>query len=162
MDCCKQQTMSSKVLIFHSPNRQASGNALRPKGGRDVAKSIVTFVALAFAGAFLSVQAMGQAPADSHPGFKASFVGSALTCSSQDKQPERVTVPRLFAKRAKLKARLLNLLHESLYDDSKGIVNVAREKEIADLAKKLQGRQGRLKLHSSKRSRGIQADALCA
>ena len=105
-----------------------------------MAKSIVTLVALA--AAFLSVQAMGQAPADSNPDFKASFVGSALTCSPTDKQPERVTVPRPFAKRARLKARLLNLLHQSLYDDSKGIVNVTREKEIADLAKKLNDEKG--------------------
>lgn len=106
-----------------------------------MAKSIITLVAFALAAA-CSVQAMGQAPADSHPDFKASFLGSALTCSSQDKQPERVTVPRPFAKRAKLKARLLNLLHESLYDDSKGIVNVTREKEITDLAKKLKDEKG--------------------
>ena len=85
---------------------------------------------------------MGQAPANPHPDFKASFLGSALTCTSPDKQPERVTVPQPFAKRAKLKARLLNLLHESLYDDSKGIVNVTREKEISDLAKKLKDEKG--------------------
>ena len=102
-----------------------------------MAKSIVTLVALALAAAVFSVQAMGQAPADSHPDFKASFLGSALTCLSTDKQPERFTVPQPFAKRARLKARLLNLLHESLYDDSKGIVDVTREKEIANLAKKL-------------------------
>ena len=100
-----------------------------------MAKSIATLVA--FAAAFLSVQAMGQAPADSHSDFKASILGSALTCSAQDKQPERFIVPQPFAKRARLKARLLNLLHESLYDDSKGIVDVTREKEIANLAKKL-------------------------
>ncbi len=113
-----------------------------PEGGRDVAKSIVTLVALALAAALCSVQAMGQAPADSHPDFKASFLGSALTCSSPDKQPERFTVPHPLAKRAKLKARLLNLLHESLYDDSKGIVNVTREKEIENLAKKLKDEKG--------------------
>jgi hypothetical protein len=107
-----------------------------------VAKSIITIVAFALAAAVCSVQAMGQAPADSHPDFKTSFLGSALTCSSTDKQPERVTVPRPFAKRAKLKARLLNLLHESLYDDSKGIVNATREKEIVDLAKKLKEEKG--------------------
>jgi hypothetical protein len=107
-----------------------------------VAKSIVTLVALALAAAFLSVQAVGQAPAASHPDFKASFLGSALTCSPLEKQTERVTVPQPFAKRAKLKARLLNLLHESLYDDSKGIVNVTREKEIANLAKKLKDEKG--------------------
>jgi hypothetical protein len=100
-----------------------------------VAKSVVTLLALA--AAFLGIQAMGQTPADPHPGFKASILGSALTCSSPDKQTERLTVPQPFAKRARLKARLLNLLHESLYDDSKGIVDVTREKEIANLAKKL-------------------------
>ena len=105
-----------------------------------MAKNLITLVALA--AAVCSVQAMGQAPADSPPDFKASFLGSALTCSSTDKQPERVTVPRPFAKRAKIKARLLNLLHESLYDDSKGIVNVSREKEIVDLAKKLKDEKG--------------------
>jgi hypothetical protein len=107
-----------------------------------VAKSIVTLVAFALTAVFFSVQAMGQAPADSHPDFKASFLGSSLTCSSSDKQPERVSVPQPFVKRAKLKARLLNLLHQSLYDDSKGIVNVTREKEITDLAKKLKDEKG--------------------
>jgi hypothetical protein len=80
---------------------------------------------------------MGQTPADSHPDLKASFIGSALTCSQSQQQTEKLTVPQPLAKRAKLKARLLNLLHQSLYDDSKGIVNLAREKEIADVAKKL-------------------------
>ena len=99
-----------------------------------MAKSIVTLVALA--AAVCSVPAMGQAPADSHPDFKASFLGSALTCSSPDKQTERITVPQPLARRAKLKAQLLNLLRESLYDNSKGIVKVTREEEIANLAKK--------------------------
>lgn len=107
-----------------------------------MAKSIITIVALALAAAVCSVQAMGQAAADSHPDLKTSFLGSSLTCSSSDKQPERVTVPQSFAKRARLKARLLNLLHQSLYDDSKGIVNVTREKEIVDLAKKLKDEKG--------------------
>jgi hypothetical protein len=39
--------------------------------------------------------------------------------------------------RAKLKARLLTLLRDSLFDDAKGIVNIAREKEIRKLANKL-------------------------
>jgi hypothetical protein len=102
-----------------------------------VAKSILTLIALAVASAFPGVQAMGQASGDAHPGFKASFLGSAIACSQPEKQTERFIVPQPLAKRARLKARLLNLLHESLYDDSKGILNVAREKEIANLAKKL-------------------------
>jgi hypothetical protein len=39
--------------------------------------------------------------------------------------------------RAKVKARLVTLLRDSLYDDAKGIVNIAREKEIKKLANKL-------------------------
>ncbi|HST10047.1 MAG TPA: hypothetical protein VLL05_06705 [Terriglobales bacterium] len=107
-----------------------------------MAKSIITLAAAALASALLSVQAMGQAPGDAHPGFKASFLGSALTCSQPEKQAERFIVPQPLAKRARLKARLLNLLHESLYDDSKGIVNVARDKEIANLAQKLKDEKG--------------------
>jgi hypothetical protein len=38
--------------------------------------------------------------------------------------------------RAKLKARLATLLRDSLFDDTKGIVNIAREKEIRKLANK--------------------------
>jgi hypothetical protein len=39
--------------------------------------------------------------------------------------------------RARLKARLAILLRDSLYDDAKGIVNIARENEIRKLANKL-------------------------
>ena len=39
--------------------------------------------------------------------------------------------------RAKLKARLYNVLRESLFDDAKGIVNIAREREIKDLVNRL-------------------------
>jgi hypothetical protein len=39
--------------------------------------------------------------------------------------------------RAKVKARLINLLRESLYDDAKGVVNITREKEIKNLVSKL-------------------------
>jgi len=46
-------------------------------------------------------------------------------------------IPHPFAERAKLKAKMFNLLRESLYDDAKGIVNIAREKEIRELANKL-------------------------
>jgi len=46
-------------------------------------------------------------------------------------------VPSTVAARARLKARLITLLRESLFDDTKGIVNIAREKEIKKLANKL-------------------------
>jgi hypothetical protein len=39
--------------------------------------------------------------------------------------------------RSKLKVKLLNLLHDSLYDDENGIVNIKREDEIKKLANKL-------------------------
>jgi hypothetical protein len=39
--------------------------------------------------------------------------------------------------RAKVEARLVTRLRDSLYDDAKGIVNIAREKEIEKLASKL-------------------------
>jgi hypothetical protein len=107
-----------------------------------VAKNHVAGVAVALAAAFFSVQAMGQASGDSLPGLKASLVGSAVTCTQPEKPTERITVPQRLARKAKLKARLLSLLHESLYDDSKGIVNVTREKEITDLAKKLKDDKG--------------------
>jgi hypothetical protein len=38
---------------------------------------------------------------------------------------------------AKLKAQLATLLRDSLFDDAKGVVNIAREKEIKKLANKL-------------------------
>jgi hypothetical protein len=46
-------------------------------------------------------------------------------------------VPSSHATRDTLRARLLNLLRESLYDDAKGIVNIAREREIKKLANKI-------------------------
>ena len=106
-----------------------------------MAKNHVAGAAVALAVAFFSVQARGQASGDSLPGLKASLVGSALTCSQPEKD-ERITVPQRLARKAKLKARLLSLLHESLYDDSKGIVNVTRDKEITNLAKKLKDDKG--------------------
>ena len=102
-----------------------------------MAKSSLTLAAVALAFVFSGVQGVGQTAADSHNDLKASFLGSALTCSQPQPATVKVLVPQPLAKRARLKARLLNLLRLSLYDDSKGIVNVGREKEIADVAKKL-------------------------
>ena len=57
-------------------------------------------------------------------------------------QPQQsLVVPREILGQARLKAKLVNLLRESLYDDAKGIVNVAREKEIRQLAGKLKSRK---------------------
>ena len=86
-----------------------------------------------FAFTLCSVQASAQALRDPQPDFAPTFGGGALTCS----QPKKLLVPPAFVERAKLKARLSNILRESLFDDAKGIVNIAREKEIKELANKL-------------------------
>jgi hypothetical protein len=101
-----------------------------------VAKSSLTMLAVSLAAALFGVQAMGQTSGNQQPLISASFSGSPLTCS-QSPTTERLTVPKSVEKRARLKAQLLSLLRESLYDDSKGIVNPAREREIANLANKL-------------------------
>jgi hypothetical protein len=66
---------------------------------------------------------------------QASFVGSTLTCPPT---PATIRVSPPLVARAKVKARLVALLRDSLYDDAKGIVNIAREKETKKLANKLQ------------------------
>jgi hypothetical protein len=64
----------------------------------------------------------------------ASFVGSTLTCSQT---PATIRASPSLVARAKVKTRLVTLLRDSLCDDAKGIVNIAREKEIKKLANKL-------------------------
>ena len=83
--------------------------------------------------ALAGAQVLGQVSGPAEPDLKDAFVGSSLTCS----QPKTIVVPQAVAHRAKLKARLLNLLRDSLFDDAAGIVNIAREKEIKKLANKL-------------------------
>ena len=94
---------------------------------------VLLTVPLAFA--LLMARASGQMSKTSDPDIQSSLVGSALTCSQN---PPAIRVPPPLVERAKLKARLVNLLRDSLYDDAKGIVNIAREKEIRKLANKLQ------------------------
>lgn len=100
-----------------------------------MAKSSVIVFAVLIASALLGAQAMGQVSGASLSDLKTPFVGSPLTCSRPEQ--EKITIPKSFVGRAKLKARLLNLLHESLHDDARGIVNIARENEIMKLADKL-------------------------
>jgi hypothetical protein len=95
--------------------------------------SFVMAAVLAFA--FLCTEAMGQVPGGPPPDLKTPFVGSPLACTPT--QSEKIIVPKPVFERDKLRVRLLNLLRESLYDDAKGIVNIAREKEIKKLASKL-------------------------
>jgi hypothetical protein len=63
------------------------------------------------------------------------FASQQTTSCSQ--APQSLAVPHEIVAQARLKARLATLLRESLYDDAKGVVNVAREKEIRKLAGKL-------------------------
>lgn len=86
-------------------------------------------------GAALASAQLGAVSGPAEPDLKDAFVRSPLTCS----QSSIIVVPVAVAGRAKVKARLLNLLRDSLYDDAKGIVNIARENEIKKLANKLKG-----------------------
>jgi hypothetical protein len=86
-------------------------------------------LAAALAGAQSPVTNLGRA----NPDLRVACIGSPLTCS----QPFTVAVPTHLVPRARLKARLITLLRESLYDDAKGIVNIPREKEIKNIANKL-------------------------
>jgi hypothetical protein len=74
-----------------------------------------------------------QVPRESLVGASPSFGGTPLACS----QPQKLMIPRSVAKRAKLKAELLNALRESIFDDAKGIVNLTRERQIKELVSKL-------------------------
>ena len=99
-----------------------------------MAKRSFLLLPVVLASAFAGAQVLGQVAGAAEPDFKNAFVGSTLTCS----QPSHtIYVPQRVAERAKLKARLLNLLRDSLYDDAKGVVNIARENEIKKLANKL-------------------------
>src|SRR5215813_13007409 len=113
-----------QALAHLSFTQSAAVTVPAAMGGRNVAKTAVALVVLAVASVLFSVQAMGQASGDPPPGLKASFLGGAVTCSQPEKRTEKFVVPLSLARRARLKARLMNLLHESLSDDSKGIVNI--------------------------------------
>lgn len=99
-----------------------------------MAKRSFLLLPVVLASALAGAQVLGQGPGVSEPDFKNAFVGSSLACSQQ---AHTIYVPQPVAERAKVKARLLNLLRDSLYDDAKGIVNIARENEIKKLANKL-------------------------
>jgi len=98
-----------------------------------------TLLSVALASTLFSVQATAQVIRDPQFDLAASFAGKPLTCL----QPQKLLISEPFAERAKLKARLLDLLRESLYDDAKGIANVARDKEIKKLASKLKNDKAR-------------------
>lgn len=98
-------------------------------------KRFAFLLALVFVSALAGAQVSGPVPGGPDADFKNAFIGGPLACS----QPRTIYVSPMIAERAKTKARLLTLLRDSLYDDAKGIVNIAREKEIKKLANKLRG-----------------------
>jgi hypothetical protein len=98
-----------------------------------VAQRSYVLLPVVLASALASAQVSSSTLGGSGSDLATPYVGSALTCS----QSYTIIVPRPFVERAKLKARLATLLRESLYDDAKGIVNIAREREIRKLANKL-------------------------
>jgi hypothetical protein len=117
---------------LRAPHVFSGSDDIGRRGG-NVAHIRVALLTLALASTLGCVQAGAQAFRDPQPDFAPTFGGGALTCS----QPKKLLVPPAFVERAKLKARLSNILRESLFDDAKGIVNIAREKEIKELANKL-------------------------
>ena len=96
-------------------------------------KSFFAFLPVVLASALAYGQTLSQFPGAQEPAFKDGFMGSTLTCS----QAHALVIPGRLVKRARLKAKLLTLLRDSLFDDAKGIVNIEREKEIKKLANKL-------------------------
>jgi len=93
------------------------------------------------AAAFASTQVLAQASGGPEPAIKNALVGSQQACAQQQSTEEThvIHVPQRIADRARVKARLLILLRDSLYDDARGVVNIARENEIKKLANKLKG-----------------------
>jgi len=101
-----------------------------------VTRSSILLV-IALVSALSGAQVLGQESGGPKPDLANAFGGSALTCS----RPPTLVIPGPAVRRAKLKLRLLNLLRDSLYDDAKGIVNMAREKEIKKLANELKSKK---------------------
>ena len=94
---------------------------------------LFTLLLVALGSVLVSAQEMEQISGESLLNRPAASSGSPLTCSEH----LTIRVPSPIAERAKVKARLLILLRESLNDDASGIVNIARENEIKKLAGKL-------------------------
>ena len=99
-----------------------------------MSKGSFLLLPVVLASALASAQ-MGAVSGQPKPDIQNAFVGSSLTCSQT--QSHTFVVPAPLLEKARIKARLLVLLRDSLYDDAKGIVNIARENEIKKLANKL-------------------------
>jgi hypothetical protein len=110
-----------------------SFSAVKQRGGRDVVQRSFILLPVVLGSALAGAQVFNQVSGGPGSDLKTPYVGSALRCS----QASMIVVTRPLLERAKVKARLLTLLHDSLYDDARGIVNIEREKEIRKLANKL-------------------------
>jgi hypothetical protein len=104
-----------------------------------VARTWAVLLTIAVASTLFSVPATSQALRDPNLALAPALGGEPLTCV----QTQRVLISKPFAERAKLKARLIDRLRESIYDDAKGIINIARDKEIRNLARKLKDDKAR-------------------
>ena len=102
-----------------------------------MAKRNLILLPIILASALAGAQVLGQASGGPEPDIQNAFVGGTLACSQQSQSPRTIYVPRPVVERARLKARLLNLLRDSLFDDARGVVNIERENEIKKLANKL-------------------------
>jgi hypothetical protein len=98
-----------------------------------VAKGSFLLLPVVLVSAIDSAQVLEEVSREPKSDFKAALGGSPLTCF----QPPTLVAPAQVAERARLKTRLLILSQDSLYDDAKGIINIAPEKEIRKLANKL-------------------------
>jgi hypothetical protein len=97
-----------------------------------VPKGSFLLLLVVFSSAVAGAQ-VGKISQPAQPNFSNALTGSAVSCTRQD----TFVVPPQVVEKAKVKARLLVLLRQSLFDDANGIVNIARENEIRKLASKL-------------------------
>jgi len=102
-----------------------------------VARLLFALPSLVVFAVLLSVPTLAQLAGPVKPDLSFASPSSAAPPSTCSQAPQNLVVPREILGQARLKARMVTLLRESLYDDAKGVVNVAREKEIRKLASKL-------------------------
>jgi hypothetical protein len=90
------------------------------------------FLLLVILSSALAGAQVGKASQPAEPNFSNALTGSALSWT----RPDTFVVPPQIVEKARVEARLLVLLRQNLFDDAKGIVNIARENEIKKLANK--------------------------
>jgi hypothetical protein len=136
LNLCSEQTEGRRKT---SPCCRGKNDAFPAAGGRDVPKGSSLLLLVIFSSAVVGAQVVKPSTQPAEPDFSNALTGSALSCTRQD----TFVVPPQLVERARVKARLLVLLRQSLFDDANGIVNIARENEIKKLANKLKNEIGR-------------------